>query len=78
MKQSEVCVTSGVRFDGEDPFIETRARVIRSAAASLPEGTVFVLKTPILAPGASDEEVRASTTIQILDGEPLSAVANRS
>ncbi len=53
MKKSEVCVTSGVRFDGEEPFIETRARVIRSADASLPEGKVFVLRTPILPPGAS-------------------------
>ena len=67
MNKSEVCVTSGVRFDGEEPFIETRARVIRSADASLPEGKVFVLRTPILPPGASDEEVRASTTMQILD-----------
>jgi hypothetical protein len=67
MKQSEVCVTLGVRFDGEDPFIETRARVIRSADASLPEGKVFVFKTPILPPGASDEEVRALTTMQVLD-----------
>ena len=78
MKKSEVCVTSGVRFDAENPFIETRARVIRSADASLPEGRVFVFKTPIPPPGTSDEEVRASTTMQILDLEPLSAVSTRS
>ena len=67
MRRSKMCVTSGVRFDAGDPFIETRARVIRSADESLPQGRVFVFKTPILPPGASDEEVRASTTIQILD-----------
>lgn len=67
MRKSEVCVTSGVQFDGEDPFIETRARVIRSADASLPEGRVFVFKTPIMPPGSSDEDIRAFTTMQILD-----------
>ena len=66
MKESAVCVTSGIKFEGEEPYIETRARVIHSAHQSLPEGRVLVVRTPILPPGASDEEIRAATTTEII------------
>jgi hypothetical protein len=67
MRKSLVSLTSGVRFDGERPYVEMRARVIRSVNDSLPAGKVMVVRTPIPPPGASDEEIRASTTMEIVD-----------
>ena len=70
MRRTEVAVTTGVRFYGENPFIETKARVIHSADSSLPEGRVFIFKTPILPPGATEAEIRASTKMQVFDRPP--------
>jgi hypothetical protein len=61
--------TVKVNFDGETPFIETRARVIRGEDPSLPAGKIMVMRTPILPPGASDEEIREASTKEILEGE---------
>jgi hypothetical protein len=49
------------------PYIETRARVIRGEDPNLPAGKVMVTRTPILPPGASEEEIRRASTTEIVD-----------
>jgi len=77
MKSSFICTTCKVKFDNRTPYIETRVRVIRSQESGLPEGKVVIYKTPILPPGATDEEVRAATTTEIIDNEQPNRVRER-
>jgi hypothetical protein len=60
-----------VNFDEETetPYIETRARVIRGEHPDLPAGKVMVMRTPILPPGASEEEIREASTTEIVDAD---------
>lgn len=74
MKSSYICTSCKVNFDNRTPYIETRARVIRSQKDGLPEGRVVVYRTPILPPGATDDEIRAATTTEIIDGTEPSGV----
>ena len=74
MKSSFICTTCKVNFDNRTPYIETRVRVIRSQRDGLPEGKVVIYKTPILPPGATDEEVRAATTSEVVDNEQPNGV----
>lgn len=81
MEENDVFTAASVRYDHGTPYIEMRARVLRSPDGTLPEGKVMVMKTPILPPGASEEEIRARTTTEILDddhpGEPFHCEACR-
>ncbi len=74
MKSSFICTTCKVNYDNKIPYIETRARVIRSHRNGLPEGKVVIYRTPILPPGATDDEVRAATTTEVIDNEQPSSV----
>ncbi len=69
MNESIVSTECKVHHEEETPYVETRARVISSPDGALPEGKVLIMKTPILPPGATDEEIRASTTMEIVDDE---------
>ena len=69
MSDNEVLTTVGVQFNGEEPYIETRARVLRSPDGSLPAGKVLVYKTPILSHEASEEELAALTTVEIIEDD---------
>jgi preprotein translocase subunit SecA len=51
------------------PYIETRARLIRGESAEVPRGKVMVTRMPILPPGASEEEMRAASTTEIVDDD---------
>jgi hypothetical protein len=69
MNKPNVHVTFGVNFDGETPYIESTARVIEGELDELPKGKIMVTRTPILPPGASEEDHRKATTTEILDAE---------
>jgi hypothetical protein len=69
MKKPLFDTTLKVNFDGDIPFIETRARVIRGTDPELPAGKVMVMRTPILPPGASEEEYRVASTTEIVDDD---------
>ena len=77
MKSSFICTTCKVKFDNRTPYIETRVRVIRSQESGLPEGKVVIYRTPILFPGATDDEVRAATTTEVIDNEQPNRVRER-
>ncbi len=70
MNKSAVSTQTRVCHDEKLPYVETRARVISSPDGILPEGKVLVMKTPIFPPdAATDEEIRASTTMEVVDDE---------
>jgi hypothetical protein len=75
MKSSYICTSCKVNFNKRTPYIETRVRVIRSQTDGLPEGKVVVYRTPILPPGATDDEIRAATTSEIIENEEPKGVA---
>lgn len=52
-------VSIGVTIRAGAPFIETRAR--------LAGGKIGILRTPILPPGANDEQVEALTEREVVD-----------
>ena len=64
MKKALVDMTFKVEFDGEAPYVETRSRVISGEDPELPVGTVRVMRTPLLPPGASEEDYRKATTAE--------------
>jgi len=64
MKKALVDLTCKVDFDGETPYVETRSRVISGEDPELPAGTVRVTRTPLLPPGASEEDYRKATTAE--------------
>lgn len=69
MKKPIVDTTFSVNVEGGTPFIESRARVISGELEGLPKGKIMVRKTPLLPPGASDEDYRRAATMEIVDDE---------
>ncbi len=65
MKKSLVDATFKLDFDRETPYIETRTRVISGKDPELPAGKVMVRRTPLLPPGASEEDYKKATTTEI-------------
>ena len=66
--QPNVSVTMTVTFRDGRPVIESRLQPLGDCRGPIPKGKVLVLRTPILPPGASDEQVRAATVRKL---EPL-------
>ena len=67
MSKPNVHVTFGVNSEGETPYIESTARVVEGELAELPKGKVMVTRTPILPPGASEEDHREATKTETVD-----------
>ena len=59
--------TFQVNFGDQGPYIESRARVIQGSDPDLPAGKVMVVRTPILPPGAAEEDIRRASTTEIID-----------
>lgn len=72
MKNASVHYVTRVVVEGDRTFIETRARALGSGTTGLPPGKVLVARTPILPPGASEEELSRATETRVLDddGDP--------
>jgi hypothetical protein len=69
MEKAWVDMMLKVDMDGDTPYIESRSRVISGEDPELPAGKVMVMRTPILPPGASEEDYRNATTTEIVDSE---------
>ncbi|HXV63169.1 MAG TPA: hypothetical protein VEK15_20890 [Vicinamibacteria bacterium] len=66
--QPNVSMTMTVTFHEGRPFIESRLRPLDDRNGPIPKGKMLVLRTPILPPGASEQEIRAATERKL---EPL-------
>ena len=62
-------IAMGVTHDRGFPVIESRARPIGEGLSGLPRGKVLVLRTPILPPWASDEEIELLTERELVDDD---------
>ena len=69
MKIVQVEVSLRVTLHRGAPFVESRARLLGDGEGPIPWGKVLVTRTPILPPGASDEEVKARTERELLDDD---------
>jgi hypothetical protein len=69
MKQPNVHYVTRVVFEQGQPFIESRAKAIGDGTSALPLGKVLVSRTPILPPGASEEELSHATETRLEDDD---------
>lgn len=66
--EGNVEITMGITIHKGQPFIESRARAV-GREAPLPQGKMLVVRTPILPPGASREDIEALTEQELVDDD---------
>ena len=70
MSKGNVEMTLGITFQSGVPFIESRARAVGDGTP-IPKGKILVMRTPILPPGASEEETEALTERMLVDDDDV-------
>lgn len=68
MDDKRVEMSLGVTVHEGSPVIEMRARPLGDGGP-IPKGKILVSRTPILPPGASEEEIAASTREELIDDD---------
>lgn len=68
MDESKVEMSLGVTLHNGKPVIEMRARALEDGGP-IPKGKILVSRTPILPPGASEEEIEAATEETLVDDD---------
>jgi SEC-C motif len=68
MDEANVELAVGVTIHKGRPVIESRARAL-GAEGPIPEGKILVMRTPILPPGASEDDIEALTERELIDDD---------